>query len=215
MMLNSGHYPQSHHLLMFLALFMPTNLSFGEEQNDSQKLINDTVTAIGGSEKLLRNFRMKEQYHSGAEPTLPAGKSPGKRESFVESPGYWWLNKKDRTDEPAKFALWSWTLVPLLDAKSKISIVPDVIENEQPVMGLRISETITPPMELYFDKSTKLLVRIDWRSDIYRFSEWKEHDGVKYPAKSIMFKKNTGKPWFYHEIIELERLKVVPADLPR
>ena len=133
----------------------------------------------------------------------------------MESPGYWWLSKKDRTDEPAKFALWAWTLVPLLDAKSKITVVPDVIDNEKAVIGLRISETITPPLELYFDKTTKLLVRIDWRSDIYRFSEWKEHDGVKYPAKSILFKKSTGKPWFYHEITELERLKAVPADLPR
>ncbi len=215
MIINSTDCQLSLQFLMPLALFIPTTFSFCEDTKDSRPLINDVVTALGGPEKLLRNFRMKEQFHSGAEPTLPPGKSPGTRESYVESPGFWWLKKTDRTDEPAKFALWAWTLVPLLDAKSKITVVPDVIENEKAVMGLRVSETITPPLELYFDKTTKLLVRIDWRSDIYRFSDWKEHDDVKYPAKSVLFKKSTGKPWFYHEITELERLKAIPADLPR
>ena len=164
---------------------------------------------------MLRKFRMKERFHGGSEPTPPAGESPQVRESILDAPGYWWVGKQDRTDEPAKFDVWAWTLVALTDAKSKIAVVPDVVEHERPVMGLRISESITPPLELYFDKETKLLVRMDWRSDIYRFSEWREHDGAKYAAKTILFKKATGKPWFYHEITEMERLKELPADLPR
>lgn len=198
-----------------VALVAFANVSRGQGTPDPRPIVEDVISAVGGPEKLLRNFRMKERYHMGAEPTPPAGKSPGVRESFLDAPGYWWINKKDRTDEPAKFDVWAWTLVALTDAKSKITVVPDVIEHEKPVMGLRISESITPPLELYFDKETKLLVRMDWRSDIYRFSEWREHDGVKYAAKTIMFRKATGKPWFYHEITELERLKELPADLPR
>ena len=206
--------PMKHFLAFAVTLAVFANASRSQDAQDPQPIIKDAIAAVGGPEKLLRNFRMKERYHAGAEPTAPGG-TPGVRESILDAPGYWWVGKKDRTDEPAKFDVWAWTLVALTDAKSKITIVPDVVENEKPAMGLRISESITPPLELYFDKTTKLLVRMDWRSDIYRFSEWREHDGVKYSAKTILFKKATGKPWFYHEITELERLKELPADLPR
>ena len=206
--------PMKHFLAFAVALAAFINSSPSQDAQDPQPIVKEVIAAVGGPEKLLRNFRMKEQYHSGADPMPPGGK-PGVRESILDAPGYWWVGKKDRTDEPAKFDVWAWTLVALTDAKSKITIVPDVVENEKPAMGLRISESLTPPLELYFDKTTKLLVRMDWRSDIYRFSEWREHDGVKYSAKTILFKKATGKPWFYHEITELERLKELPADLPR
>lgn len=197
------------------ALVTFASVSPGQDEQDPQSVIKEVISAVGGPEKLLRTFRMKERYHMGAEPTLPAGKSPSVRESILDAPGYWWIDKKDRTGEPAKFDVWAWTLVALTEAKSKITVVPDVVESGKPVMGLRISESITPPLELYFDRETKLLVRMDWRSDIYRFSEWREHDGVKFAAKTIIFNKETGKPWFHHEITELERLKELPADLPR
>ena len=204
-----------HLFTVAAALVAFGNVSRSQDAPDPRPVIKEVINAAGGPEKLLRYFRMKERYHMGAEPTPPAGKPPGVRESILDAPGYWWINKKDRTGEPAKFDVWAWTLVALSDPKSNITVVPDVVENERPVMGLRISEAITPPLELYFDKETKLLVRMDWRSDIYRFSEWREHDGVKYAARTIMFKKTTGKPWFYHEITELERLKELPAGLPR
>ena len=61
MIFDFAHFPLCRRFLMALALFMPTPFSFGEDTPDSQPLINDIVTAIGGPEKLLRNFRMKEQ----------------------------------------------------------------------------------------------------------------------------------------------------------
>ena len=69
-------------------------------------------------------------------------------------------------------------------------------------------------MDVYFDKTNLQLVRIDWRKDINRFSDWREHDGAKYPAKCIGYRKATGKPWFVSEITELRRLKEIPGDLP-
>lgn len=80
--------------------------------------------------------------------------------------------------------------------------------------GLRVSETITPPMDLYFDKADYKLVRIDWRGHVHRFSEWKEHDGVKYQAKCVGYNQK-GTPWYFSEILELERLKELPAGLKR
>ena len=52
-------------------------------------------------------------------------------------------------------------------------------------------------------------------SDIHRLSDWKEVDGVQYPAKCIGFKKNTEKPWYFSEILELERLNDLPGELKR
>jgi hypothetical protein len=71
---------------------------------------------------------------------------------------------------------------------------------------LLLSETITPSMDLYFEMAERRLVRIDWRADIHRFRDWKEHDGVKYPVRCIRYKKSTGNPWYYSEITEMERL---------
>ena len=42
--------------------------------------------------------------------------------------------------------------------------------------GLRASGTVTPAMDLYFDKTTILLLRIDWRKDQHKFSNWKDRD---------------------------------------
>ena len=81
--------------------------------------------------------------------------------------------------------------------------------------GLRVTGSVTPALDMYFDKTNFQLDRIDWRNDIYRFSEWKEHDGAKYPSKCVMYRRNSGVPWFYHEIISVERLKELPSGLKR
>ncbi len=135
--------------------------------------------------------------------------------SILEMPGWWWINKKERADEPAKFDVWAWTLGMLVDEKSKVEVVPDITDEGRAAFGLRVSGTVDPPMDLYFDKETSLLLRIDWRSDFYRFSEWQEHDGVKYASKTVIFKKAGGKPWFFHEVTEVERLKALPEGVTR
>jgi len=68
-------------------------------------------------------------------------------------------------------------------------------------------------MSFYFDKETSLLHRLDWRDDFYRFSDWKEHDGIKYASRTVIFRVKSGKPWFFHEITELERLATLPTGL--
>jgi len=200
-------------LLGLLLLTLACN-SHGQSSPEAKPLVTKIIAAAGGEDKLLRLFRMKEQYHSGADPLPPGGK-PGTRESVLDAPGYWWIGKKDRTGEPAKFDVWAWTLVAFTDAKTKVDVIPDLTDGEQTLFGLRLSYTINPAMDLYFDKELNRLVRLDWRGDIYRFSEWKEHDGAKYAAKTVLYKKSTGKPWFYHEITSLERLKELPAGLTR
>ncbi len=75
----------------------------------------------------------------------------------------------------------------------------------------RVAETV----QIYFEKETNILHRLDWRSDFYRFNDWKEHDGLKYAGKTIIFKLKDGKPWFFHEVTELERLALLPEGLAK
>ncbi len=175
------------------------------------ELVPQVITAAGGEAKLLKLFRIKEQYNAG--PTL---KTPGtKRESVVEPPKSWWIGPKERGAEPGKIAAWAWTFGVLTDPASKIESIPDVTENDQPLAGLRITGTVNPALDMYFDKTNQQLIRVDWRNDIYRFSEWKDHGGAKYPSKCVMYRRKTGEPWFFHEILELERLPELPAGLQR
>ena len=180
-------------------------------------LVKEVITAAGGEDNLLKLFRTRETVNVSSDPE----KKVPERVSVYEPPKYWWTGKSERVkdeqkpDEPATFLVWAWTLGMLTDPASKLEFIPDVIEADKPAAGLRVSGTVTPAMDLYFDKTEKRLVRIDWRSDIHRFSDWKEHDGVKYPAKCTGYKKATSKPWYFAEIIELERIQELPNGLKR
>ncbi len=190
--------------------------AFGEDP-DPKGVIQNVLSAVGGEEKLLRLFRTRETVNVSSDPE----KKVPERKSVYEPPKYWWTGKNERVkneakpDEPAIFLVWAWTLGILIDPNSKVEVIPEVVEAEKPAIGLRVSGTVNPPMELYFDKERQLLVRIDWRSDIHRFSDWKETDGVKYPAKCVGFKKASGQPWYYSQIIELERINALPDGLQR
>lgn len=198
-------------LLLPIALVVTPHV-FADD--DAKATVRNVVQSAGGEGNILKLFRMKERLNVSANPDAKGSE----RVSVLEPPEHWWLGKTDRVKEqmePATYLVWAWTMGALVDPKSKIETVPDVTENDQPAFGLRIGATINPPLEMYFGKTDNRLVRIDWRSDIHRFSDWKEHDGFKYPAKVVGYKKNTGKPWYFTEILEIERLSELPAGLPR
>lgn len=211
--------PQRSILIALLYLFCVLRLtgSTTAADPDPSTLVKQAIAAAGGDEKLLKLFRSRETVNVSSDPE----KKVPERVSVYEPPTHWWNGKNERVkdekkpDEPAIFLVWAWTLGMLTDPATQLEIIPEVVESDKPSVGLRVSGTVTPPMDLYFDKADSRLVRIDWRSDIHRFSEWKEHDGVKYPAKCVGYKKATGKPWYYSEILELERLKELPEGLKR
>ncbi len=176
-----------------------------------KELVSKVIAAAGGQDKLLKRFRMQELYNAGKERVSP-GTS---RVSVVEPPQSWWIGTSERGQEPAKFTTWAWTLGILIDSKSKLELIPDVTDSEQELAGLRVTESVDPALDMYFDKTSHELVRVDWRKDIYRFSDWKEYDGTKYPSKCAMFRRDSGEPWFYHEIVTIERLTELPEGLKR
>ncbi len=201
-------------MLRFILPFLIITSAFAQTA-DPKPLVDKVINAVGGKDKLLKIFRMKEIFHFGDQPESAAGKQRSTRESILEMPGLWWVNKKERALEPAKDDVWAWTLGVLVDDKSKIEVIPDITDEGKAAFGLRVSGSVTPAMDLYFDKETSLLCRIDWRADFYRFSGWKEHDGVKYASKTVIFKKKDNKPWFFHEVTEVERLQALPEGITK
>jgi len=182
---------------------------------EPQPLVEKALAAVGGKDKLLKTFRIKEIFHFGSTPEPAEGKKRSTRESILSQPDKWWINKKERGAEPAKDDVRAWSLDLLVDPKSKIEVIPDLTDEGKNCFVLQISGSVDPAMKFYFDKETSLLLRLDWRGDFYRFSEWKEHDGLRYAAKTIIFKVKDSKPWFFHEVTDLERLAQLPVGLAK
>lgn len=179
------------------------------------KLVEQIVDAAGGTENLLKQFTITENLNVGKDP-----EKPGKpRESVFDAQNNWWFRGgkggawRKKMNEPATHLVRAWTLQLLLDEKSRLEVLPPIMEGKQTLTGIRISESVKPAMDIYYDKTSLRLVRIDWRKDIHRFSDWQEHDGAKYPATCIGYRKSTGKPWFVSKITKLQRLEKLPADL--
>jgi hypothetical protein len=201
-----------HCLLSLLAVLLLT--TFVQAQNvDSKPLVEKALIAVGGKDKLLKIFRIKEIFHFGSTPEPAEGKKRSSRESILSQPDKWWINKKERGVEPAKDDVRAWSLDLLVDEMSKFEVIPDLSDEGKTLLGLRVSGSVAPAMDFYFDKETTLLHRLDWRGDFYRFSDWKEHGGLKYASKTIIFKVNGSKPWFFHEVTEIERLAKLPEGL--
>jgi len=174
------------------------------------------IQAAGGRTNLLGCFTFKDHVRLGE-------KDPGfgaKRESVMDAPRHWWLKApggfSEREDEPARFLVWAWTLGALTDPVSTIEVIPDLKDGDMDLWGLRISGSVKPAMELYFSRTNDLLARIDWRSDIHRFSGWTNLPaGTKYPTSVVDYKKTTGKAWYYDDVTEVIPLKELPEKLQR
>ena len=197
-------------------IFAVVVLSLGgvASAQDAIPLVEQAVKAAGGQHNLLHRFTIQERLNVSKDL-----EKPGKpRESVFDGHEHWWFRGgkgawQKKKDEPATKLVWAWTLEAFTDPKTKVEAITDINEDDKTLAGLRLSETITPAMDVYFDKETSRLVRIDWRSDIHRFSEWKQQDDIWYPARCVGFKKNTGKPWYVSEIVELHRIDSLPEGL--
>lgn len=189
----------------------PTN---GVVSAAAQPLVARALAAIGGPAVQLRWFTFKDRVLLGATDTGFGAK----RESVMDAPAHWWLKTpagySERKDEPAVFLVWAWTLRALTDAGATVDVVPAVKDGETELWGLRVSGPVKPAMELYFAKGTDVLARIDWRSDIHRFTDWKTHaSGVKYPARVVGHKKADNRIWYFDDVLEVTPLKELPEKL--
>ncbi len=177
-------------------------------------LVRRATDAAGGADTLPRYLMFKDRVLIGETDTGFGTK----RENYVDAPQHWWLKTPsrvtDRTDEPARYLVWAWTLRALTDGTSLVEPIPDIKDGEQELWGLRVSGTVDPAMDLYFSKTNNLLARIDWRRDIHRFSDWKTAaTGFKYPARVVGHRKDTGKIWYFDDVLELQPLEELPEEI--
>ena len=176
-----------------------------DDAEKTQALVEKAVKAAGGKEKLLRAFRWKERYVIGE------GKDGTIREATLRPPDGWFKGatniasgNADRSDKT--YLVWAWTLAPLLEKDSKLTLLPDVQVDGKPAAGLRLTRIDRRDLSLYFDAESGRLARIDWRTYQITFDDWKEADGARYPAKAFV-KNKDGSLHLRTEFLELERLK--------
>ncbi len=179
--------------------------------DEAQSLVEEAVKVAGGRDKLPRMFRWKETWFLGDSDT------PNPREAILDPPTAWYQNgtniaagNADRTEKT--YLVWVWTLVPLLDEKSKLMLLPDSTIGDKPIRGVRLTREPQKDIDVYFDKKSLRLARIDWRTYQIDFDDWRELDGFRYPAKSFVRHKN-GKLHLRTEFVVLERLSELPAGL--
>ena len=191
---------------------------------DPQELVKHVVKTAGGEDKLLKLLRFRERVLITETPATPAAKDEkGNRTSVVQVSGDWWIDTAKRDKDKVRVLCWAWSLRILLNPKSKIQMVPDIAVADKPAFGLRVTESVKEPIDLFFDKETKRLVAIDYTDTRHIFSEWKKTDeGHQYPSHVVGFhfadrKAGTlnDKQWYQTDILELTPLKELPVELKR
>ena len=208
--------------LVVAVLAQPLCARADEADARVDKLVNLAINTVGGEEKLLDVFRFHERVLITSTPTpLVAGETKANRTSVVKVGGGWWVGANKRNKDKVRVLCWAWSLRILFDDKSKIEAIPDIVVDEKPAFGLRVTGAVKEPIDLFFDKESKRLSAIDYTDTRHVFSDWKKtQEGHRYPAHVAGFrfadrKLRTvqEKQWYQTDILELVPLKKLPSEL--
>lgn len=191
---------------------------------DPQELVAQVVETAGGEENLLKLFRFRERLLVTKMPAEPVTQDEkGNRTSVVEVSGDWWIGKAKRDKDKVRVLCWAWSLRLLLDPQSTIQSCHSITVNGKPAFGLRVTESIKTPIDLFFDLESKRLVAIDYDDTRHVFSGWKKTpDGHQYPSHVVGFRftnRDAGalasNQWYQTDILELTPLDELPTELKR
>src|SRR5205085_2483937 len=113
------------------------------------------------------------------------------------------------------YVWWLATLVPLKKDGLTLATVPEIKVDGKPALGVKVSGRGEPDAKLYFDQGTGLLVKIERRAPEtgvlvnkeYFFSDFKDFDGVKLPAKEVM--TVNGRKWYEVKVLTYKSLPKV------
>lgn len=190
--------------------------------DEATALVQAVIEQAGGEDKLLNIFRFRERVLITSTPVpLPAPDEKGNRTSVVQVGGDWWLGKSKRDKDKVRVLLWAWSLRILTDTKAKVALLPDSDVAGKPAVGLRVTEATMEPIELYFDKTTRQLLAIDYTDTRHLFSEWTQTEaGFKYPKHVVGYrfvdrkmKTLRDQQWYQTDILELTPLTELPPEL--
>jgi len=165
-------------------LAQPLRALADETDTPVDESLDRAIKAVGGKETLLDVFRFRERVLITSTPAPPvAGDEKGNRTSVVKAGGGWWTGTKKRNKDKVCVLCWAWTLRILLDDKSKIEAIPDIVVDKKPVFGLRVTGSVKEPINLFFDRESHRLTAIDFTDTRHVFSAWKKtKEGHLYPA---------------------------------
>jgi len=200
----------------------PTTASAGDNVLPVKQAIEETIAAAGGEEKLLTIFRFHERVLITATPTpLDSGETKANRTSVVEVGGRWWVGVNKRNKDKVRILCWAWSLRILLDEKSKVEVIPNIVVMDRPAFGLRVTGSVQTPIDLFFDNESKRLAAIDYTDTRHVLSNWKKTpQGHEYPAHvtGFRFADSEAKTiqtaqWYQTDILELTPLEEIPGKL--
>lgn len=211
-------------LAMALASLGASRQSACADDADPSKRVQQVVAAAGGEEKLLKLFRFRERVLITSTPAAPVTPDEkGNRSSVVEVSGKWWIGTVPRDKDKVRVLCWAWSLRLLLDPKSKVVLIDDITVGDKPAFGLRVTESVKEPIDLYFDRGDKRLVAIDYTDTRHVFSQWKKtEEGSSYPSHVAGFRfvdraalKLNDTQWYQTDIVELTPLRALPPELAK
>lgn len=110
------------------------------------------------------------------------------------------------------YAQWVATLLPLDDKAFKLSALDEIILDDRPAVGVKVSHADRPDVQLYFDKEAMTLVKLvyqvnETRQAVQTFDDFTELDGLVYPRKIITW--SGGKPAAERQMNKFEFLDEV------
>ena len=122
---------------------------------------------------------------------------------------------RERVKEMRGEAYVSWlaTLLPLKKDGLTLGLAPEIKVDGKPAWGIKVSGRGEPEARLYFDQGSGLLVKVERRATeagvpvtkAYYYSDFKDFDGVKLPAKEVM--TVNGKKWYEVKVLTCKFLK--------
>ena len=185
-------------------------LTLADEPTDAtQELAKAAIAAAGGVDHLPQVVHWKETWSLGETG------SPNPREAYIVPPNAWYQDGRniaegnpDRTEKA--YLVWVWTLAPLVDADTTLTLLPEVELSGQTLPGLRVQRDKQPDIDLYFDRTSHRLAAIDWRTYRVDFSDWKETDGYHYASKANVRFKSDGRLHLKTEFQTFEKLEMLP-----
>ncbi len=188
---------------------------------DALDLVQDVIAAAGGEEKLLRLFCYSERVLITETPTPFGPHDTSNRTSTVEVGGRWWIGSDLRDKDKVRVLCWAWSLRLLLEPQSKIESLPDAQVGGVAVSGLRVSESIAEPLDLWFDAEAKQLIAIDYTDTRHMFSQWTEiAAGHRYPSHVVGYRftdratmMTNDQQWYQTDILELTPLDELPEEV--
>jgi len=212
--------------IFFLAITVLSILSSSAHANDPdpQELVKQLLETAGGESKLLKLFRFRERLLVGKTAADPVSQDEkGNRTSVVEVSGDWWIGTAKRDKDKVRVLCWAWSLRILLDPQSCIQSCRAITVDGKPAFGLRVTESVKEPIDLFFDAESKRLVAINYMDTRHVFSEWKKTaDGHHYPSHVVGFRftnRDAGalesNQWYQTDILELTPLNELPIELKR